>query len=88
MTPCPASAATRPATGPVLALRKSGPGRMISATPMARRSAWPDSAVQLTRAVDPVPNHSCAGLSRVNACSATSASMLPNGRPMAAVAPW
>ena len=61
---------------------------MTSATPRAA-SAWPPPGPgQLTRAVEPSPNHSCAGLSSVKGYSATSAEALPNGRPTTPVAPW
>ena len=63
-------------------------GRMTSATPRAASARLPPGPGQLTRAVEPSPNHSCAGLSSVNECSATSAEALPNGRPTTAVALW
>ncbi len=77
VTPCPASAASRSrAAG-------SGPAVITSATPAGQ--AWPPVT---TRTAEPRPNHSWAGLSRVNGCSAASASAVPNGLPTTAVAAW
>ena len=59
------------------------PGTMTSATPIAQ--VWPPAD---TRAAAPRPNHSQAGLSRVNASWPTSMSATPNGRPTTAVAHW
>ena len=61
---------------------------MTSATPSARSCRAPSGRSQPARAVEPTPNHSCAGLSSVKGCSATSATALPNERPTTAVAPW
>ena len=56
---------------------------MTSATPIGQ--ARPGVT---TRAAAPRPNHSCAGLSRVKGCCATSASGVPNGLPTTLVAHW
>ncbi len=78
VTPARPSAATRARTPPAAAS-----GATTSATPMAW--AWPPT---VTLAVDPTPNHSLAGLSSVNSCSATSVSAGPGGRPITDTAVW
>ena len=95
VTPCPASPATRSRMATDQPLRKkagscwaAAAGRMTSATPSAASARPPPGSGQLTRAVEPSPNHSCAGLSSVKECSATSADALPNERPTTAVALW
>ena len=81
VTPCLASATTRPVTAAGPSGRSRGAnrsrraaGQITSATPIARSVRPPPGPVQGTRAVEPTPNHSWAGLSRVNVCSATSTS--------------
>ena len=84
MTPAAASAAIRSR----MASRLVRPafGLTTSATPIACVRRVPSGPVSATRAVEPTPNQSCAGLSSVNQCSAVSTSGWPNGRPMTAVA--
>ena len=48
----------------------------------------PPVVASTARATDPTPNHWFAGLSRVHECAAVSASGVPNGRPITAVAVW
>ena len=86
MTPAAASAAISART----ASRLGSPdtGVITSATPIAWVSRVPPGPVSATRAVEPTPNQSCAGLSSVNQCSAVSMPGWPNGRPMTAVAVW
>ena len=86
VTPRAASAATNPRSGPATAAGSSG--AITSATPMAVVCRSPPGPVTVTRAADDRPNHSCAGLSSVYQCSATSAPAAPNGRPTAVSALW
>ena len=98
VTPCRASAASSARTparvSPAAPLPPASRGVITSATPMA----WycvpapvppgPGAAASATRATEPTPNHSWAGLSRVNGFSATSVSAGPGGRPMTDTAVW
>ena len=84
VTPAAASAAIRARTSLWPLVRPAGV--TTSATPMAWASRAPSAPVSATRAVEPSPNQSWAGLSSVQACSAVSTSGWPNGRPMTAVA--
>ena len=83
MTPWPASAAIRSLTA-----ARHPSGATTSATPTACMTGRPPTARTATRAVEPTPNHWCAGLSRVNQWRATSAPAAPGGRPITAVAVW
>ena len=78
VTPCLASATMRsrtacltPIPAPAPASRGAKPsvagsaGAITSATPIACERRSPARPVSVTRAVDPMPNHSCAGLSSV-----------------------
>ena len=58
-----------------------------SATPTPTGTS-PSVVASTARATDPTPNHWFAGLSRVHECAAVSASGVPNGRPITAVAVW
>ena len=86
VTPAAASAAI--SARMVSWLGPGSSGAITSATPIACGSWVPSARVSSTRAVEPTPNQSCAGLSSVHQCSAVSTSGWPNGRPMTAVAVW
>src|SRR5580693_1840455 len=62
-------------------------GVTTSATPTPTGTS-PPVVASTARATDPTPNHWFAGLSRVHECAAVSASGVPNGRPITAVAVW